>query len=93
MHWVTSFLEQQSRIDKFNQLWIMMPPCPGSPRFIKSYSQVIQWSGSEMKTLGCAIVPVFAVTVLHCLVGQRILFTEALFCITNFVYSHFMAPY
>jgi hypothetical protein len=26
---VTSFLEQHSRIDKFNQLWVMMPPYPG----------------------------------------------------------------
>ena len=26
MEWVTSFLEQHSRINKFNQLWVMMPP-------------------------------------------------------------------
>jgi len=26
MEWVTSFLEQHSRNNKFNQLWVMMPP-------------------------------------------------------------------
>jgi hypothetical protein len=29
MDWVTSFFKQHSRIDKFNQLWAMMPPYPG----------------------------------------------------------------
>jgi len=29
MDWVTTFLEQHSTIDKFNQLWVMMPPYPG----------------------------------------------------------------
>jgi hypothetical protein len=29
MDWVTSFLKQHSRIDKFNQLWAMLPPYPG----------------------------------------------------------------
>jgi hypothetical protein len=28
-NWVTSFLEQHSRIHKFNQLWTMMPPYSG----------------------------------------------------------------
>jgi len=93
MDWVTSFLEQQSRIDIFNQLWVMMPPYPGVPRFIEPYSQVTQWSDKEMKALGCTIVPVFAVTHLHCLVSPRILFTEALFCVRNFVYGHLMEQY
>ena len=35
MDWVTSCLEQHSRIDKCNQLWAMMPPYPGFARFNK----------------------------------------------------------
>jgi hypothetical protein len=42
MDWVTSFLEQHFRIDKFNQLWAMMPPYPGFARFDKPYSQVTE---------------------------------------------------
>jgi len=42
MHWVTSFLEHHSRIDKFNHLWAMMPPYPGFARFNKPYSRVTQ---------------------------------------------------
>jgi len=93
MDWVTSFLEQHSRIDKFNQLWAMKPPYPGFTRFNKPYSQVTQWSGKEMKALGRVIVPVFAATHLKPLASQRIPFTEALLCIKNLVYFHLMAQY
>jgi len=93
MHWVTSFLEQHSRINKFNQLWAMMPPCPGFARFNKPYSQVTQWSGTEMKALGRVIVPVFAATLLNPSASQRFSFTEALLCVKNLVYSHLRAQY
>ena len=93
MDWVTSFLEQHSRIDKFNQLWAMMPPYPGFARFNKPYSQVTQWSGKEMKALGRVIVPVFAATLLNPSASQRIPFTEALLCVKNLVYFHLMAQY
>jgi hypothetical protein len=42
---VTSFFEQHSRIDTFNQLWAMMAPYPGFARFNKPYSQVTQLGG------------------------------------------------
>ena len=38
MDWVRFFIEQHSRIDKFNQLWAMMPTYPGFSRFNKPYS-------------------------------------------------------
>jgi len=74
MDWVTSFLEQHSRIDKFNQRWVMMPPYPGFARFNKPDCQVTQWSGKEMKALGHVIVPVLTATLLYPLVSQRIPF-------------------
>jgi hypothetical protein len=93
MNWVTSFLEQHYRIDKFTQLWAMMPPYPGSAQFNKPYSQVTQWSGKEMKALGCVIVSVFAATLLNPSASQRIPFTEALLCVKNLVYFHLIAQY
>jgi len=35
MAWVTTFLEQHSSIDKFNEPWVMMPPYTGFARFYK----------------------------------------------------------
>jgi hypothetical protein len=65
MDWVTSFLEQHARIDKFKQLWAMMPPYPGFARLNKPHIQATQLSGKEMKALGHVIVPVFAATLLN----------------------------
>jgi len=88
MDWVTSFFEQHSRIDKFNQLWVMMPPYPGFAGFNKPYSQVAQWNDKEMKSLGSVIVPVLALTVSNLSASQSNPFTEALLSIKNFAYFH-----
>jgi len=77
MDWVMFFLEQHSRIGKFNTLWAMITPFPGFPRFNKPYSQVLQQSVTKMKELGRMIIPVFAVTLSNSSVGQRIPFTDA----------------
>jgi len=75
---VMSFLEQHARIDKFNQLLVMIPPYPGFARFNKPYSQVMQCSGKQMNGLGHVIVPVSAATLLNPLASQRNPFTKAL---------------
>jgi len=93
MGWVTSFHEQHSRIDKFNQLWMMKTPYPWFARFSKPYSQVTDWSDKEMNALRSVIVPVFATTLWNPLVSQRIPFTEALLCAKNWLHFHLMAPY
>jgi len=91
--WVTSLIEQHSRIDQFNQLWAIMPPYSGFARLNQPYSQVMQWSGKEMKALGRVIVPVSAATLLNPSATQKILFTDALLCVKNSVYFHIMAQY
>jgi len=93
MDWVMSFLEQHSKINKFNQLWTMIPLYRGFAWFNKSYIQVTQWSGKGMKALRHVIVSVFVVTLLNPLASQWIPFTEPLLCVKNFVYFHLMAQY
>jgi len=62
MDWVLSVLEQNSRIDKFNQVWVMMAPYPGFAEFHKPYICMIGWSGNKMRALRHVIVPVFVAT-------------------------------
>jgi len=93
MDWVTSFLEQHSRINNINKLWEMMPPYPSFARFNKPYSQVTQWGSKEMKALGPVIVPVFAATLLNPSISQRIPFTDSLLHVKNLVYFQLMAQY
>ena len=91
--WVTSVFEPHSRIDKINQLWVMMPPYRGFARFNKGYSQTTPWGSKEMKALEPMMVPVFGATLSNHSVGPRIPSTEALLCIKNVVYVHRMAQY
>jgi len=93
MDCVMSFLEQHSRIDKFNQLCTMMHPYHGFAQFNKPYSLVTQWSGKEMKALGHVRVPSFAASLLNPSASQRIPFAEALVCVKNLVYCHHTAQY
>jgi hypothetical protein len=93
MDWVTSVLKQHSRINKFNQLWAMIPPYPAFTRFNKPYSQVTEWSGKEIKALGWVIVQIFAGTLSNPLASQWIPITEARLYVKNFVYFHIMPHY
>jgi len=93
MDWGMVFLKKHSRIDKFNMLWVMMPPYPGFAQINKPYSQVTQWSVKQMKALRHVMVPVFTATLGNPSVSQRISFTEALSCINNLVYGSLMAQY
>jgi hypothetical protein len=93
MNWITSFLEQHSRIVKFKYLWAMIPPYSGFAEFNKPYSLVSQWSGKMMKALRCMIVPVLTLTLLNLLASERIPFTEALLCFKNLLNFHHMAQY
>jgi hypothetical protein len=78
MDWVTSFLEQHSRIAKFNQLGAIMSPYSGLAPFDKLYNQGTKLTGREIEALRRVSVPVFAATVLNPLASKRIPFTETL---------------
>jgi hypothetical protein len=71
----------------------MMSAYHGFAGFNTPCSEVTQWSGREMKALGCVIVPVLAATLLKPLASHKIPITEALFCIKIFGYSHLMVQY
>ena len=45
---ISSFLTHHSRIDKFNQLWPMMPSYRGFARFNKRYSEVTKYRVKEI---------------------------------------------
>jgi len=93
MAWVTSFHQQHSRIDKFNQFWAMMPPYPGFAEFSKCCGKVTQWCCNEMKAVWSAINPAFVPTVLNTLTSHRIPFMKALWWVKILVYVHLMAYY
>jgi hypothetical protein len=93
MEWATSFLEQHSKIDKFNQVREIMPPYPGFARFNKQHSQVKKWSGKEMEGHVRMIVHVVPATHLNSSASQWIHFTEALLWVKDLLYIHLITQY
>jgi len=55
MHWVASLFKQHSQIDKFNQLWAMIPPLPGFTHFNTPYSQVTNGVVRRQKPSGISL--------------------------------------
>jgi len=93
MDCLTSFFKQHSMIDKFNQLWAIMPPYPGFACMNKPNSQMMKLNGRDMGALGRIIVSPFVATLLNPLVSQTIPFTDHLLCFKTIVYFHFTAHY
>ena len=91
--WVKYFLEQHSRIDKFNQLWAMMAQFPGIAQFNRPYSQMTQWSGNDMKAPRHMIGAVNVATVSYSLVSRMIPSTEVQLCVNSSVHLQIMAQY
>jgi hypothetical protein len=90
MDWVSSFLKQHSRTNKFNQHWVMIHPYPFYTRFNQPHRWVLQWSGMEKTALGYVIVPVFMATLVNPSASQRIPFIVAPMCVENLIYIRLM---
>jgi len=71
-----SFSGKHSRIEKFNQLWVMMPSYPGFAEFYKPYSHVTQLSGMERNALEHVMVRVVGAILSNPLASESIPFTE-----------------
>jgi hypothetical protein len=81
MEWIVPFLEFHKQIDRFNDLWAIMPYYPGFARFNKPYTAVTQWSGKEMKALGCVIVPIVTTMLFDPSSEQQGPFESAMLCV------------
>ena len=63
MTWLLPFLSELGRLVVFDQIWQSLPPYLGFTVPNKSYRQVTQWTGREMRNLGRIVLAVFAATI------------------------------
>jgi len=91
--WVTFSLKQHSSIDKFNWLWVMMPPYPGFARFNKPYSQATKSRHKQMNTLRCRSTRVVPVTLSNPFASQRIPFTDSQLSVKDLLHFHLVEQY
>jgi hypothetical protein len=93
MEWLESFLKAHHRMDDFDKAWGTLAPYPGFTVPKKSYREVTQWQGKEMRNLGRILLPVLAVALLRPKRSECDKFRRAILCIKAFVDFHLMAQY
>lgn len=93
LDWVTAFLKQHERLDRFDDIWRSMPPYPGFAPPRKAFREVSQWQGKEMRMFGRIVLPAMAVALREPSPAQRGPFNRALECVRNLVDFHLMAQY
>jgi len=79
--WIQAFLKKHGRLQAFDDVWKALPPSPGFLVPKKTYREVAQWQGKEMRNLGRCILAVLAVGLRQPKSSQVIAFKHALGCV------------
>jgi hypothetical protein len=56
LQWIFHFMKTQKRLDKYNAIWLSMPAYHDLIPNNKSYEEVSQWNGQEMKEMSCYLL-------------------------------------
>ena len=49
MQWLMKFLQKYKRVESFDEVWCSLPSYPGFSLFYRSYMQITQWQGKELR--------------------------------------------
>jgi len=93
MDWIEGFLKKHGRLEAFDNVLKALLPYPGFLVPKKSYGEVTQWQGKEMRDQGRCILGVLAVA-LHQPGGAQVIpYKRALGCVRALVDFNMMAQY
>jgi hypothetical protein len=94
LEWVTDFLQESQRLELFNQLWVSIPPYQDMLRPKKSFQEVGQWQGKEIKTMSRFLLACFAASLDNPPNNEtRESFTEAILCVRAALEFYMYARY
>jgi Plavaka transposase len=93
MEWLEEFLEENGRLKAFDDAWIKLSPYPGFTAPKKTYREVSQWQGKEMRNLGRILLGVVAVALKNPTSSQKDTFRRTTLCVRAIVDFHLMAQY
>ena len=93
MQWIEDFVKKHDWQELFDDIWESLPQYPGFFLPKKSYREVTQWQGKEMRNLGCCILEVFASSLRRPMPAQQDPFRHAIQCVRALVDFSLMAQY
>jgi len=78
--WIFHFMKTHERLDKYNAIWLSVPAYDDVTPKNKSYEEVSQWNGKEMKQMGWYLLGVITQSVQDSSPAQRPIFNRAIQC-------------
>jgi hypothetical protein len=81
MTWLTGFLAHHKRHEIFDEIYRNIPAYDTMTRITKSYSEISQWTGKEMRRLGRYLVCALQASLSRPNASQRPLFNQAISCV------------
>jgi len=78
--WIFHFMKTHERLDKYNAIWLSVPAYHDLTPKNKSYEEVSQWNGKEMKEMSRNLLGVVTQSLRGGSPAQRPIFNHAIEC-------------
>jgi hypothetical protein len=78
--WIIHFMKTHKRLDKYNAIWLSVPAYHDLTPKNKSYEEVSQWNGKEMKEMSRYLLGVVTQSLRGGIPAQRPIFNCAIEC-------------
>jgi len=78
--WIFQFMKMYKWLDKYNAIWLFVPAYHDLTPTTKSYEEVSQWNGKEMKEMGWYMLGVVTQSLCGGNPAQRPIFNRAIEC-------------
>jgi len=91
--WIFHFMKTHKWLDKYNAIWLSAPAYHDLTPKDKSYEEVSQWNGREMKEMSRYLVGVVTQSLRGGSPAQRPIFNHAIECTWALLEFYMYAPY
>jgi len=91
--WIFHFMKTHERLDKYNAIWLSVPPYHDHTPKNTSYEEVSQWNGKEMKEMGRYLLGVVTQSLRGGSPAQRPIFNHAIECTQALLEFYMYARY
>jgi hypothetical protein len=95
--WIFHFMKMHERLDKYNAIWLFMPAYHDLTPKNKSYEEVAQWNGMEMKEMSRYQLGVVTQSLQDGSPAQRSIFNRKIECtwalVEFYMYARYKSPY
>jgi hypothetical protein len=91
--WIVLYMKTHAQLDKYNAIWLSVPPYQDLTPNNRSYEEVSEWNGKEMKEMSRNLVGVVTQSVRGGCPAQRPIFNRPIECTQALLELYMYAQY